>query len=107
MNQATFSNLFKDLIARLFDRVAVETHPLAAYFPAQGENPVRRAENIQRMVQNEIEALRPAGSEIQVQSSEWRPYLILHKRYVQGENSHDIAAALYIGDRQYRCFLLI
>jgi CheY-like chemotaxis protein len=102
MNQATFSNLFKDLIARLFDRVAVETHPLAAHFPTQGENPIRRAENIQRMVQNEIEALRPAGPEIQVQSSEWRPYLILHKRYVQGENSHDIAAALYIGDRQYR-----
>lgn len=37
-----------------------------------------------------------------VQSPEWRPYLILQKRYVEGKDPHEIAASLYIGDRQFR-----
>ena len=102
MEQQTFISLFKDLISRLYDRVAIETHPLAAYFPVPEDASTRRAEVVQQLILDEIEQLRPEGKEILVQSPEWRPYLILQKRYIEGQDSHEIAKSLYIGDRQFR-----
>ena len=101
MEQQTFSSLFKDLISRLYDRVAIETHPLAAFFPVPEAAFARRAEVIQQLILDEIGQLRPEGKEI-LQSPEWRPYLILQKRYIEGQDPHKIAQSLYIGDRQFR-----
>jgi CheY-like chemotaxis protein len=102
MEQQTFSNLFKDLISRLYDRATIETHPLAPFFPVPEAASTRRAELIQQLIENEIEQLRPEGKEILFQSPEWRPYLILQKRYIEGQDPHEIAYSLYIGDRQFR-----
>ncbi|MFH1523911.1 MAG: response regulator [Chloroflexota bacterium] len=102
MNKQTFSNLFKDLISRLYDRVAVETHPLSPYFPVAEDSSTRRAEVIQRIIQDEIEQLKPEDKEIIIQSPEWRPYVILYQRYIEGQDPHTIATSLYIGDRQFR-----
>lgn len=102
MELDTFTSLFKDLITHLYDHAAIETHPLAAHFPSPQEPSQRRAESIQKLVQNEIEQLRPSGKEPLHQSPEWRPYLILYKRYIQGENPAEIASALYVGERQFR-----
>jgi CheY-like chemotaxis protein len=102
MEEQTFSSLFKDLISRLYDRATIETHPLAPYFPVSEAASTRRAELIQQLIQTEIEQLRPEGKEILLQSPEWRPYLILQKRYIEGQDPHEIAQNLYIGDRQFR-----
>jgi CheY-like chemotaxis protein len=102
MEQQTFISLFKDLISRLYDRVAIETHPLAAFFPVPEDASTRRAEVVQQLILAEIEQLRPEGREVLVQSPEWRPYLILQKRYIEGQDPHEIARSLYIGDRQFR-----
>ena len=102
MERQTFTSLFKDLISRLYDRVAIETHPLAAFFPATEDATTRRAEVVQRLILDEIEQLRPKGEEVLAQSPEWRPYLILRKRYVEGQDPHEIAMFLCIGDRQFR-----
>jgi CheY-like chemotaxis protein len=102
MEQQTFTSLFKDLISRLYDRVAIETHPLTAFFPVPEDASTRRAEVVQKLILDEIEQLRPEGKDILVQSSEWRPYLILQKRYIEGQDPHEIARSLYIGDRQFR-----
>jgi len=102
MERQTFISLFKDLISRLYDRVAVETHPLSPHFPGQEDSSTRQAEVIQHIIQDEIEQLRPGGKEILVQSPEWRPYLILYHRYIEGQDPHAIAMSLYIGDRQFR-----
>lgn len=102
MERQTFISLFKDLISRLYDRVAIETHPLAAFFAVAEDASTRRAEVIQQLILGEIEQLRPEGKEVLVQSPEWRPYLILKKRYMEGQDPHEIAKSLYIGDRQFR-----
>ena len=49
MERETFTSLFKDLISRLYDRVAIETHPLATYFPVAEDASNRRAEVIQQL----------------------------------------------------------
>ena len=102
MERQTFISLFKDLISRLYDRVAVETHPLAAFFPPPQDASAPRAEAIQQIILEEIEQLRPEGKEILLQSPEWRPYLILQKRYIEGLDPREIAKSLFIGDRQFR-----
>lgn len=102
MDQQTFNSLFRDLISRIYDRVAIENHPLSAHFSPPADPKVRRAEAIQSLILGEIENLRPAGPEILWQSPEWRPYLILSKRYVEAQDPTEIARALYIGDRQFR-----
>lgn len=102
MDRQTFSSLFKDLISRLYDRVAIETHPLTAFFPVPEAASTRRAEVVQQLILDEIEHLRPEGKEILLQSPDWRPYLILQRRYIEGQDPHEIARALYIGDRQFR-----
>ena len=102
MDRQTFISLFKDLISRLYDRGAIETHPLAVFFPVPEAASTRRAEVIQQLILDEIEQLRPEGQEILLQSPEWRPYLILQKRYIEGQSPREIAQSLYIGDRQFR-----
>lgn len=102
MDQLTFNSLFRDLISRIYDRVAIENHPLAAHFLITPDNKLRRADAIRQLILGEIENLRPNGSEILWQSPEWRPYLILSKRYVEAEDPSEIARSLYIGDRQFR-----
>jgi CheY-like chemotaxis protein len=102
MERQTFISLFKDLISRLYDRVAIETHPLTASFPLAEAAFTRRAEAVQLLIQDEIAQLRPEGKEILTQSPEWRPYLILQKRYVEGQDPHEIAKSFFIGDRQFR-----
>ncbi|KPL84685.1 hypothetical protein SE15_06515 [Thermanaerothrix daxensis] len=102
MERETFAALFKDLISHLYDLTVLETHPLTKHFPLPSGSSKHRAEAIQKLILYEIEQLRPSNKDPQPQSLEWRPYLILFKRYVQGESPRDIANALYIGDRQFR-----
>jgi CheY-like chemotaxis protein len=102
MDQLTFNSLFRDLISRIYDRVAIENHPLAAEFLIAPDGKLRRADAIRQLILGEIEHLKPDGPEILWQSPEWRPYLILNKRYVEAEDPSDIARSLYIGDRQFR-----
>lgn len=101
MNQNDFTSLFKDLLLRLYDLTAIETHPLTAHFALPAGEETHRAEAVQRLIIEEVERLRPKGNPV-LTSPEWRPYLILRRRYVDGENPRHIAAALYIGERQFR-----
>ncbi|HEY3311932.1 MAG TPA: response regulator [Anaerolineales bacterium] len=102
MDQTSFTSLFRDLIAHIYDRVAIENHPLAAHFLIPPDSKLRRADVIRQLILDEIENLRPDGPEVLWQSPEWRPYLILNKRYVEAQDPSEIARSLYIGDRQFR-----
>ncbi len=102
MDQHIFLDLFKDLLLHLYDRASVETHPLAARFPLPPRSTSHRAEAVQNLVFSEIEQLRPGSGEPDVRSPEWRPYLILYRRYVEGREPAEIAASLFISERQFR-----
>lgn len=102
MDQNVFLNLFKDLLPHLYDRASVEMHPLAASFPLPPRSTSHRAEAIQNLIFSEIEQLRPGPGETDAKSPEWRPYLILYQRYVEGREPAEIAASLFISERQFR-----
>lgn len=102
MDQTTFTSLLKDLLSRLYDPAALETHPLALRFPLPANSHQTRGAFLQDILHQEIEALRPPENILQPQASEARAYLILRKRYIEGLDPHQVAAALFIGDRQFR-----
>jgi CheY-like chemotaxis protein len=103
MDQTIFESIVKDVLSNLYDFVALETHPqlFSVIKPPAGFNgsPV---DYIRQLFIENIEQLKPPQGKLNKNAMEWRPYLILHKRYVEGISLKDLCQELSIGDRQMR-----
>ncbi len=102
MDSKEFSGLFKDLINHIYDYAALETHPLTGMLTPPPEHNGNRATYLQQLIYRAIETLRPSGREPAPNAPEWRPYLILYRRYVDGIAPPALAAELHLSDRQLR-----
>jgi CheY-like chemotaxis protein len=103
IDRTTFSEVVKDCLANLYDFTALETHPLifSVLKPPAGYTGTKD-EYVRGLMLEAIEQLRPTRSEISVSSPEWRPYLILRKRFVEGMGLQELADFLSISGRQLR-----
>jgi CheY-like chemotaxis protein len=97
-----FVQLVKDLLPHLHDFSVLQTHPLADTGPFTDGDLSSRGENLQRMVFDTIEMLQPKGIKQAPAVIEWRPYLILHKRYMEGLNLQELSVAMSLSERQIR-----
>jgi hypothetical protein len=97
-----FVQLVKDLLPHLHDFSVLQTHPLADTGPFTSGDLSSRGENLQRMVFDTIEMLKPKGIKQAPAVIEWRPYLILHKRYVEGLNLQELSVSMSLSERQIR-----
>jgi len=102
MDQHTFEELLRDALPHLYDVPALETHPLVELLPPTASLHTSRGARLQGWLQAEIEELRPAGKEYAPGHSEWRPYVILQQRYVDGASLGELAARLALSERQLR-----
>lgn len=102
MDRTVFNGLFKDLMAHIHDFAALETHPLAEALTVPSNYRASRGHFIQQIVWDEIEQFRPNKLEPSIEAIEWRPYLILNQRYVEGMSSQELADYLAISKRQMR-----
>jgi CheY-like chemotaxis protein len=102
MERLDFEEQLKDLVAHLYDHAALETHPLTGALELPEGYKGSRGEYIRQAVLEAIEKLRPARQELANSAPEWRPYLILHKRYVEGLSPQALSVQLSLGDRQLR-----
>lgn len=89
-------------MAHIFDFAALETHPLATVLEIPDGYNASRGHYIQELVLEEIEHFQPFGKERSIDAIEWRPYLILHQRYVEGMSSQELADYLALSKRQMR-----
>lgn len=103
ISKEDFEDLVKDTLANLYDFAALETHPLlfSVIQPPAGSSR-SKADYVRQLFLDTIQQLRPLRGEMLMDSPEWRPYLILEKRYVEGMPLKDLAAWLAISDRQMR-----
>jgi CheY-like chemotaxis protein len=103
IDHATFNEVVKDSLANLYNFTALETHPLifAIIKPPSGFSGTKD-EYLRSLVLEAIELLRPARKEISPSSPEWRPYLILRKRFIEGMGLQELADFLSISGRQLR-----
>lgn len=102
-DSAEFERWVRDALANLFDQAALATHPLATLVGHQTGTQPNRADQLRRVLVEAIEWLRPAGEDgPQSNSHGWRPYLLLHSRYVDGASLQQIGLSLSLSQRQLR-----
>ena len=102
MERKAFNGLVKDLLPHLYDYAALETHPLVTAIDPPKDFGGSRGEYVQKLVFEAIDKLQPAGIKKSIEAVEWRPYIILHSRYVEGEHLQKISSALCLSERQVR-----
>lgn len=98
-----FETLIKDALNNLFDFTILETHPLLSngiaipidYSGSKGEY-------LKRILLEAVEDLKPADKNYDINTTEWRVYIVLLNRYLEGMNSIDVAKLLAMSERQYR-----
>ncbi len=95
-----FRKQVKDALEHLYDTAYLETHPLLSQFPnPPTDSRLTRAQKLRSLLKETIEALRPQeGSP--AGSPEWRSYLALRYRYVQGMSPGETEIELGISLRQ-------
>jgi CheY-like chemotaxis protein len=95
-----FRKQVKDALEHLYDTAYLETHPLLSQFPNPAtDSRLTRAQKLRSLLKETIEALRPQeGSP--VGSPEWRSYLALRYRFVQGMSPGEAEIELGISLRQ-------
>jgi CheY-like chemotaxis protein len=103
VDSAEFERMVRDALANLFDQAALATQPLAALIDRRMGTHKCRPDQLRQALVSAIERLRPSGeNEAEPCSPEWRPYLVLHGRYIDGSSLQQIQSYLSLSERQVR-----
>ena len=102
LDQAEFERLVRDALSKCYDRVALETSPLAALLPPGGGEERSRGAQLRGTLERAVENLRPDEGEPRPGAPEWRPYLLLQGRFIEGASLLDLEAQLCLSGRQMR-----
>lgn len=102
MDRTELDRLVRNALTNLYDYAALETHALTSVFPTPPDQERSRAEHLRYILLDAIERLQPPDRECSVGSVEWRPYLILHGRYVEGLSLQELQDRLSLSERQLR-----
>lgn len=101
-----FEIQIKDGLVNLFDFTVLETHPLTSTIkPSSADFSGSQGEFLRKSLLDTIESLKPLEKTYDVYSTEWRIYIVLLKRYVEGLSSTEVASLLSMSERQYRRYL--
>src|SRR5436305_196692 len=101
-DRTEFDHLVREALANLYDVAALETHPLSTLIPRPPEYRGTGAEFLRKTIGAAIEQLRPGDKPAGRNTVEWRPYLILNGRYVEGNSLQDLQTRLSLSERQLR-----
>jgi len=102
VERVEFNQLVREVLSNLYDHAALETHPLASMFPQPPGQEGSRAEHLRGVLLRTIERLRPPEDRCARGSVEWRPYLVLQGRYVEGLSLQELQDRLSLSERQLR-----
>jgi CheY-like chemotaxis protein len=102
VDRTEFERQVKDALTNINDYAALETHPLAAYFPPTAGKNISRGEYLRELLLDAINKLQPPDRPTSTISIEWRPYIILKGRYVEAKSLPDLKDNLMLSGRQLR-----
>jgi hypothetical protein len=94
-----FIKLVEDCLRKFPDSIVLGQSPLVDYLGVKGENRVERGKQLQRLLYDAIESLRPSG--MRPASSlprAWYNYVVLHDAYVEDLRNYEVMARLYISE---------
>ena len=101
-----FESYVKDGLSKIYDYALLESNPLVKdnILPIN-KFPDSKGKYLRAILTGSIESLKPVEKEYDLNALEWRTYIVLNKRYIEGLNSIEIARLLSISERQYRRYL--
>ena len=100
MKSEEFRKLIKDALEHLYDTAYLEVHPLLTQvFGVTTANRSTRAQALRSILKDAVEELRPPEG-LPSGSPEWRSYLVLRCRYIQGMTIGQMENELGLGRRQ-------
>jgi CheY-like chemotaxis protein len=100
MNFDDFRKQVKDALEHLYDAAHLEIHPLVIHLAdVSAATRTTRAQKLRALLKDAIEQLHP-NQDLPSGSPEWRSYLALRYRYVQGMSQSEIENELGISLRQ-------
>ncbi len=98
--KAEFRKLVKDALEHLYDTAYLATHPLLRQFTGiASANRFTRVQKLRSTLKETIESIRPQPT-LPAQAPEYRSYLALYYRYVQGMTMGQVEHELGISLRQ-------
>jgi CheY-like chemotaxis protein len=101
-DRAEFDRLVKDALTNLHNYAALETHPLISYFTPSSDQQISRGEFLRHLLLQTIDKLQPPEEMPPTIPVEWRPYLILKGRYIEGFSLDELKGQLMLSGRQLR-----
>ncbi len=100
MNWEEFRKLVKDALEHLYDTAYLEVHPLLSHVSGISVgNRTTRAQELRNLLKDAVEELRPPEG-LPPGSPEWRGYLVLRCRYMQGMTMGQVESELGLSTRQ-------
>ena len=95
-----FRKLVKDALEHLYDTAYLEVHPLLTQLSAVPTfSRSTRAQALRSVLKDAVEELRPPEG-LSSGSPEWRSYLVLRRRYIQGMTIGQLESELGLSRRQ-------
>src|SRR5689334_11352940 len=90
----------QDALANLYDPAALRSHPLTAILDAGNLTNPQRGDAPRERLTAAIERLNP-GPQVDPAARAWRPYRILHSRYIEARDPTEVQRELAISRSQY------
>ncbi|MBC7234293.1 MAG: response regulator [Chloroflexi bacterium] len=89
-----------DVLTHFYDYAYLSRHPILSRLrPMLGGGTTGAVKELRRVMMEAIEALRPPVGTSPTDRA-WRPYRVLHLRYILGQELEELQEALHIGARQ-------
>ena len=102
IDRTEFERLVKDALTNIHNYAVLETHPLVSLFSPPPDQQTSRGEHLRHLLLQAIDRLQPPEKTPSTISIEWRPYLILKGRYVEGLTLDELKSRLSLSGRQLR-----
>jgi len=97
--QIWFIKMVEDGLRKFPDFIMLGESPLAGYVGVKGESQIARGKQLQQLLQDAIESLRPAATRPTGSLPRtWYNYAVLHDAYVEGVQNYEVMARLYISE---------
>ena len=94
-----FLKMVEDCLRRFQDSLQLGQSPLVDYVGLKGESEAVRGKQLQQLLHNAIDSLRPAGMRpVGALPRAWFNYAVLHDAYVVGIPNREVMARLHISE---------
>ncbi|MGQ9553458.1 MAG: response regulator [Anaerolineae bacterium] len=90
----------RDALAHYYDQAHLVRHPLLQRLqPSLGTDPLLATQELRRLLAQAIQELRPRP-DTPLSDPAWRPYWVLHRRYILAKELAEVERELALGKRQ-------